>query len=225
MENYVDYEDEGDTEERVQVSQATCDREEEIEEAIERSKRQLKKTKMPYGYEKLDEEIITTVYKIPGNEIVHECRHSNIEEINENIINEKIVNRYNTSKSNYNNYNNSYNEENKTKKYNYKNIDGGKIENFFQNEISKDGNYLVSMTFSKKTIDKNKYGKGRGRYQKNFYKEEIEVDENDEGGDYQEYYNRGFRPRNKFKLITNNHAHSLHFPADYKKGEFNKYNY
>ena len=225
MENYVNYEEDGDTEERVQVSQATCDREEEIEEAIERSKRHLRETKMPSGYEKLDEEIITTVYKIPGNEIVREFHHSNTEETNENIVNEKVVNRYNISKSNYNNYNNIYDEENKKTRYNYKNIDEGKIENFFQNEISQDGNYLVSMTFSKKTIDKDKLNRNRGRYQKNYYKEEIQVDENDDDQDYREYYSRGYRPRNKFKIITNNHAHSLHFPADYKKGEFKRYNY
>ena len=135
------------------------------------------------------------------------------------------MNRYNISKSNYNNYNNIYDEENKKTRYNYKNIDGGKIENFFQNEISQDGNYLVSMTFSKKTIDKDKLNRNRGRYQKNYYKEEIQVDENDDDQDYIEYYSRGYRPRNKFKIITNNHAHSLHFPADYKKGEFKRYNY
>lgn len=77
MKNYVDYRDNGETEERVQVTQAFCNTEEEIEEAIERSKRDLKKSDVPYGYQKLDEEIITTVYKIPDNEIIDETVESN----------------------------------------------------------------------------------------------------------------------------------------------------
>ena len=91
MNQYDDYYDDSETEERVQVAQETCENEEDIAEAIERSKRQLKHSKIPYGYEKLDEEIITTVYKIPGNEIIHRNKEANIEEINQNIIKEEYI--------------------------------------------------------------------------------------------------------------------------------------
>ena len=146
---YINYRDNDDTEERVQVTQAFCNTEEEIEEAIERSKRDLKKTNVPYGYQKIDEEIITTVYKVPDNEI--------IDEIHESKYNKKI-------------YNNTYNENE------YENQRGdGKIKNFCENELSKDGQYLISMTLSKKVMDE----KNNNRTQNNYYKEEIEVQEND----------------------------------------------
>ena len=52
MKQYDDYYNDSETEERVQVAQETCENEEDIAEAIERSKRQLKHSKVPYGYEK-----------------------------------------------------------------------------------------------------------------------------------------------------------------------------
>ena len=91
MKQYDDYYDDSETEERVQVAQETCENGEDILEAIERSKRQLKHSKVPFGYEKLDEEIITTVYKLPENEIIHRSNEANIEEINHRIIKEKYI--------------------------------------------------------------------------------------------------------------------------------------
>ena len=66
MKNYVNYRDNGQTEERIQITQACCDNMKDIEKAIEKSKKGLKKTDVPSGYKKLDEEIVTTVYKVPG---------------------------------------------------------------------------------------------------------------------------------------------------------------
>lgn len=260
MKNYVDYRDNGDTEERVQVTQAFCNTEEEIAEAIERSKRDLKKSDVPYGYQKLDEEIITTVYKIPDNEIIDETVESN-------EINKKYRKIY---KNEYENNQNAYS--------NYTNIKGGKIQNFYENEISKDGQYLVSMTLSKKVMDEKNSNRPPNMYKNNYYKEEIEVNENDgeqryvnipfknnynfqnrnQEGYGKEYYvtkeeinrnkyypirserkvTRYYRDENygedddedekgnkDFKKVINTQAQSMHFPAKYKKGEFNYYDY
>ena len=212
MKYYSDYHEDDDTEERIQVNQATCDNEEEIEDAIERTKREFKETSVPYGYVKIDEQIITTVYKFPDNEIIHRTQGSNMERINEKQY------LYNSEK------NNNYSGYNNIKKF-YTQFNGGNIENYFENEISRDGNYLVSMTLSKKRLDKEDTNFGRGRYRNNYYREEeIEVDENDELNT--EEYNRPNNKANKnFKIIKNAHAHSFNFPAYYKKGDFKNYNY
>lgn len=255
MKNYVDYRDNGDTEERVQVTQAFCNSEEEIEEAIERSKRDLKNIEMPYGYQKLDEEIITTVYKVP--------------DYNE------FQNRYENKKI----YKNSYNEyENNQREYtNYKNNNDGRIQNFTENEISKDGQYLISMTLSKKIMDE-KNNQRQNVYRNNYYKEAIEVDENDENQKYNEnnqfqtnndyqvrnqqiYGNKNFiseeeinknkyypirserkviryytdedysdnyndeRGNRDFKNVMNSQTQHMQFPSKYNRNEFNNYGY
>ena len=248
MRNYRSYPDENETEERVQVTHAFCNTEEEIAEAIERSKRDLKRSNVPYGYQKLDEEIITTVYKVPDNEVTN-----------------------NTNLRKYNKYINNENSYTNTTQ-----INGGKIENFCENEISKDGQYLVSMTLSKKVMDDGK-GKGSGIYKSNYYKQEMEINENGEnvynenpfkinnnnqrikkpfysfGNNYYErnvdfnrnkYYpirserkvTRFYNDENyvgdeedekerDFKEVTNTETQSMQFPAKYKKGEFNYYHY
>jgi hypothetical protein len=256
MNNYVrHYCDDDDTEERVHVAQATCYNEEDIEEAIERTKRDLQRTSVPYGYTKIDEEIITTVYKMPENEIIHTSHGSNIDS------------KYNKQCK----YNNIYDDNYESSNVNIQSINGGKIENYFQNEISKDGQYLVSMTMSKKVMDENEQNLRRGIQRNNYYKEEIEIDENDaEGGsplkesyEYHrrkqpidvrenEYYetkeqvnsynypvktqkniytyykdnNGNYEKRKRhFEKVYNTQAHSMQFPAKYKKGEFKNNNY
>ena len=298
MEKYSDYYDDEETEERVQISQATCYNEDEIADAIERSKRQLKKSKVPYGYTKLDEQIITTVYKIPENQIIHRSCQDNIEEINENIINDnyisnnnyensKIYSKYNTGKNKYkyekyetaperderydyyqeeriksNEYNNkipykksvysedyyerkgsprNYNSEeyeninnyyskgnyNKNENYDdeneryekYKKIKGSKIENYFENNMSKDGEYLVSMTLSKKTQEKKAPIFGKEKYRNNFQKKVIEINENEDG---ETNYDEKIRPVRvaglNYKRKNKNYAHEMEFPY-YQKEE------
>ena len=280
MKQYDDYYDDSETEERVQVAQETCENEEDILEAIERSKRQLKHSKVPFGYEKLDEEIITTVYKLPENEIIHRSNEANIEEINHRIIKEKYItnnnyenkrvynssntgkkgnsedgtiynyncitknhgyyegknsnqkndNSYKTEYKSYNKYKNNssqnygynnnikkrYHDEKKSEKYtNYSKIKGGQIENYFENQVSQDGDYLVSMTLSKKVMEKGKSKPVRGKYNINFYKEEIEIDENEGEEDYGENIRPEYINNQNFKKITNTQTHSLHFPSDY----------
>ena len=255
MKNYVNYRDNDDTEERVQVTQAFCNTEEEIEEAIERSKRDLKETSVPYGYQKLDEEIITTVYKIPDDDIIDE-------EIHESKYNKKV-------------YNNAYNEN----EYENNQKGDGRMQNFCENKLSKDGQYLISMTLSKKVMDNRNNNRRQNNYKNNYYKEEIEVTENDinqrnyennQFNNYQSrnqtkygneyyvtkeeidrnkyypirserkvtrYYNDGDyyydendedkRGNKEFKKYVNSQtqSHSINFPAKYKKGEFNYYDY
>ena len=255
MNKYVrHYCDDDDTEERVHVAQATCYNEEDIEEAIEQTKRDLTRTSVPYGYTKIDEEIITTVYKMPENEIIHSSRDTNIN------------NKYNKQYK----YNNINDEIYESDNVNIQTINGGKIENYFQNEISKDGQYLVSMTMSKKVMDDNEQNFRKGMKRNNYYKEEIEIDENDVEGDspvkerymyerrkqpidvyendYYEtdeqvnrynypvktqkkvysYYKDGNydnRRNRYFGKMYNTQAHSMQFPAKYKKGEFKNNNY
>jgi hypothetical protein len=250
MDKYADYYYDDETEERVQVSQAICENEEDIAEAIERSKRELKESSVPYGYRKLDEQIITTVYKLPENEVIH-CSHdnnykygkyssnqeynyyseqkqksntySNEEEdsgtiynfnnITKNhgyyqgkspIINNSYSAQYKSSKYNYN-YNDNNQCYNKNKKYNYRDINGNKIENYVENKVSQDGEYLVSMTLSKKLPYKGENFMGKGRFRNNYRKEEIEVDENDvEDIEYD---------GKKRNIITKTHAQSIEFPS------------
>ena len=298
MKKYVDYRDNGETEERVQITQATCQNEEEIPQAIEKAKRELKETSVPYGYRKLDEEIITTVYKIPGNEIIHEIHESNTRDINEKYsLNNKYENKreykyynsgnnepfpeegtiynYNTVTKNHGYYEgepiqkNTNTYQSKYKQYNitntrnrdgneigntYTSINEGKIENYFENQISKDGQYLVSMTLSKKIVDGNNY-RDQGRYRNKFYRKEMEIDENDGvQNDYgnnniNEYYEKNeetnrikyypIRSERKigryyesdnvgrdknFNKITNSQAQSFQFPAQYKHNDFHYYN-
>ena len=52
------YQGQKDIEERVQITKETCNSEEEIPAAIERSKRKLKPSNAPYGYSKIDAKII-----------------------------------------------------------------------------------------------------------------------------------------------------------------------
>ena len=254
MRNYVNYRDnDDDTEERVQVTQAFCNTEEEIEEAIERSKRDLKTTSVPYGYQKLDEEIITTVYKIPDDEI--------IDEVHESKYNKKV-------------YNSAYNEN---EYENYQKGDG-RMQNFCENEISKDGQYLISMTLSKKVMDNKNTNRRENIYNNNIYREEIEVQENDGiqrdyekcpfdnyqsrnqtkyGNEYyvnkeqidrnkyfpirserkvtrfyndDNYYDENYEDKKGNKEIkkyvnSQTQSQSINFPAKYKKGEFNYYDY
>ena len=314
MDNYVNYRDKGETEERIQITKATCDNEEDIYEAIEKSKRDLKETEVPSGYQKLDEQIITTVYKIPGSRKPHRRYYSNFEKnisnrnntsyyLNKNpfktyntgkkkyfyeqyecqpkynnkfdnyseyrikndtyktisspfknsnnyddqnctIYNYNTItrnhgyhetkspsprkkntyrtqyqtsqtyktNRYNTDKINRNFYNYKYNtidinnrtyneneneyESNHKKYRNYTNFNGGRIENYFENTISQDGKYLVSMTLSKRIQDEEDeepkyrggkdYGRWGNKYRNDYYREEMEYNEEREPREYEE---------------------------------------
>ena len=170
MKSYVNYRDNGQTEERVQIAQATCNNMEDIEKAIEKSKRNLKKSDVPSGYKKLDEEIVTTVYKVPGKS--RSKNYSNIHNINKtNNITKKYFSKkyennnfktYNTEKRRYfydqsessPNYNERFDSlseykikdnNNNIKKYQSPSIHSaqyGTIYNF--NTITKNHGYLES---------------------------------------------------------------------------------
>ena len=305
MEKFGNYRDNEEIEERVQVTQEECENEEEISEAIEKSKRDLKESEAPYGYKKLNEKIFTRVYKVPGSVRAHKTCYSNI---CNNISNKNIssiyddnkifetynsgkrryfydqceckpknedkynnfyeyrnksktynnndssfqkynnseqsgtiynyntitrnhgyheskskspikrnkyktqyqssnINRYNTNKTSRNIYNYRYNvdyanrtynetvHDSNNKKYtNYTQIKGGRIENYVENEISKDGKFLVSMTLSKRIMDEEEpkprrwkdYNKGEDMHKNGYYREEVEITNEGDPREYEE---------------------------------------
>ena len=291
------YQGQKDIEERVQITKETCNSEEEIPAAIERSKRKLKPSNAPYGYSKIDEKITTQVYKVPDNEYVnenniikeeeyyenqnigrsgydhgncqcdpnyeerygryegydegngynneelgtiynfnnvaknheyHEWKNSGNNYNNKNIYNTdykksstQTRNNYYNSNSNYNynntdyynrnadfkleyvssvnprkmkyveNYENNYNYNNKKPKsfIKYEKYTGGRIENYYENNISKDGQYLVTVSLSKIVNDpvsvsyesKNNNVSSTNKINNyNYKKEKIEVNINKE---------------------------------------------
>ena len=115
--------------------------------------------------------------------------------INENYR-KKYTNENYSEKYSNENYSEKYTNENSSEKYtneyypkkytNTQEIKGGRIENYFENDISQDGKYVVSMTLSKKIMDEDELKKIRGKYRNNYYKEEIEVDENDGEKEFEE---------------------------------------
>ena len=134
-------EKEKDIEERVQIAKETCNSEEEIAAAIERSKQKLKSSEAPLGYSKIDEQITTIIYKVPDNE-------------NNNNVNFKLEYVCSPNQKNMKyveNYENNYNYNNKKPKTFTKNIPykGGRIENYYENNFSNDGQYLVTISLSK----------------------------------------------------------------------------
>ena len=64
-------------------------------------------------------------------------------------------------------------------------------------------------------MEKGKSKPVRGKYNNNFYKEEIEIDENEGEEDYGENIRPEYINNQNFKKITNTQTHSLHFPSDY----------
>ena len=115
--------------------------------------------------------------------------------VNENYR-KKYVNENYSEKYSNENYSEKYTNENSSEKYtneyypkkytNSQEIKGGRIENYFENDISQDGKYVVSMTLSKKIMDEDELKKIRGKYRNNYYKEEIEVDDNDGEKEFEE---------------------------------------
>lgn len=242
--NKSNYQNKKDIEERVQISKEYCDCEEDIDEAIERSKRKLGSSNAPYGYSKIDEQITTKIYKIPDNQYIDENNVIKEEDYiesqnygrsaydngyyqseygyddknkyyNNNIYNtEYKKNKTTTSKyfnsNNYNNteygdknanfkleyisslkprnmkyvenYENNYNYNNKTPKTfkKYVNISEGRIENYYENNISKDGQYLVTISLSKivnEPVPKTYYDDSKNNYS-NYKNEKVEVTKN-----------------------------------------------
>ena len=112
-----------DVEERVQISQETCNCEEELEAAIERSKQKLKSSTPPSGYAKIDEKLTTRIHKIPDNKYINE--HNMIEE--EKYIENSDIRKTGYDYQNNHENNNIYNTERKANKYssniNYNNTD------------------------------------------------------------------------------------------------------
>ena len=208
-----DYHNQKDIEERVQIVKETCNSEEEIAEAIERSKRKLKSSEPPYGYTKFDEKITTKVYKVPENQYIKENNiikeedyyenknmkrtdyndyqsdelnnFNNIDYNNRNAnFKLEYVSSVNPSKMKYvENYENNYNYNNKTPKTftKYVPYTGGRIENCYENNISKDGQYLVTISLSKisnESVPNNYSNKNNNINNFNYTKQKNETSKN-----------------------------------------------
>ena len=95
MKKYI--RDLGDTKEKVKITRTTCDNESEISDAIKRSREELdfsNNNSIPSEYNKVDEKIITTVYKVPPKVLTNQLATS-IEEqsfLEEKPIPESIYN-------------------------------------------------------------------------------------------------------------------------------------
>ena len=107
----------------------------------------------------------------------------------------KPVNMRYITENNYKKTEENYSYDKKPKKYtNYKEIKGGRIENRYENDISKDGKYVVSMTMSKKVMNQDESKKQKekekekekGKYRRSYYKEEIEEDNGGREGAFTE---------------------------------------
>ena len=219
MKKYVDHRTVGDAKHRIEVAQISCNNIYDLPEAIERSKMEVKfnKSSIPPGYNKTNELLITTVYEIPQEEVIY-TSYNNHNSTQENTQNKKYISKYKKvySQSGYsrNNINeNQYNrrtenilrlprikhyyeEYNFVKNYPYKKmndiaINGGRIDNFYENKVSGDGQFAMSISVAKKVLNKTERNKYRNEdlgTRNNYYVEEIEVDENDGGQDENDYY-------------------------------------
>ena len=209
MKKYVDHRIVGDAKHRIEVAQIACNNIYELPEAIERSKMEVRfaKSSIPAGYDKTDELLITTVYEIPQEEVMY-TSYNNFNSTQENTENKKHFSKYkkvyrqsdyNRNNINEDQYNRRsenimrlprikhyYEEYNFVKNYPYKKmndiaINGGRIDNYYENRVSGDGQYAMSISVAKKVLNKterNRYH-NEGRTRSNYYVEEIEVDEND----------------------------------------------
>ena len=279
--NGNNYQNLKDVEERVQVTQETCNCEEELEAAIERSKQKLKSSAPPSGYTKIDEKVTTRIYKIPDNKYVNENniieeeefienKNSTSKSYNNNIYNtDHKKNKYSSDKDyfNSNNYNNTdyYNKnanfkleyvssinprkmkyvENYENNYNYNNrtpktftkyepYTQGRIENYYENNISKDGQYLVTISLSKivndpipksynETNNYNSKKEIKESNKKNYKKEKIETKNYNNKKEIIEPNKNNYNyKKEKIELNKNNYKKEKIEP---NKNNYKNYNY
>lgn len=250
MKKYVDHRTVGDTEQRIEVAQSTCDNIYDLPEAIERAKYEVKHSEkcVPPGYIKVNEQIITTIYELPQNQVVYTTYNDlnkEIQKTSNNITNRKYISKNiyesnnkeiddNKRKKNYKKRNNfvyspkmrhyceEYDSEDgfPNKKINYVPIDGGRIDNYHETKISDDGQYIMNISIAKKVFDKNK-NNSNIYPRNNYYLEVMEIDEN-ENNEEQNY----IEEENSRHQINNN------FPSnkgdiyrDYQEEDFNDQDY
>ncbi len=246
MKKYVDHRIVGDAKHRIEVAQITCNDISDLPEAIERSKMEVRfnKSSIPAGYDKTDELLITTVYEIPQEEVIYSS-YNNFNSAQENTENKKHISKYkkvyrqsdyNRNNINGNQYNRRsenimrlprikhyYEEYNFVKNYPYKKmndivINGGRIDNYYENRVSGDGQYAMSISVAKKVLNKterNRYRNEGLRTRSNYYVEEIEVDENDGVQDENEYYDENDEQReDKYEKVINTDTQYVEIPEE-----------
>ena len=245
MKKYVDHRTVGDAKHRIEVAQITCNNIFDLPEAIERSKMEVRfnKSSIPAGYNKTDELLITTVYEIPQEEVMY-TSYNNFNSTQENTENKKHISKYkkvyrqsdyNRNNINEDQYNRRsenimrlprikhyYEEYNFVKNYPYKKmndiaINGGRIDNYYENRVSGDGQYAMSISVAKKVLNKterNRYH-NEGRTRSNYYVEEIEVDENDAVQDENDYYDENDGQReDKYEKVINADTEYIKIPEE-----------
>ena len=211
MKKYSDHRTIGETKHRIKVAQSKCDNLYDLPEAVERTKYEVKHSEkcVPPGI-KVNEQIITTIYELPQNQIVY-TTYNDIngatQETPNNITKNKYISKniYESKNKeiNYNKINKNYKKGNNyivspkmrhyceeydsedcfpNKKINYVPIDGGRIDNYHETKISDDGKYIMNISIAKKVFDKNKNNNDI-YLRKNFNSEVIEIDENDNNGE------------------------------------------
>ena len=243
----------GDTKHRIHVAQSACDNIYDLPEAVERAKYEVKHIEkcVPPGYIKVNEQIITTIYELPQNKIVHttynDLNGASQETVN-NITNNKYISKniyesknkeinYNKSNKNIKKGNNyvvspkmrHYCEEYDSddgfpnKKINYVPIDGGRIDNYHETKISDDGKYIMNISIAKKVFDKNK--NNQNIYQRNNYNSEVmEIDENDDNGEqnYIEEENSRYEVNNNLPINKGNNNRNYR-EEDYEDEDYEYY--
>ena len=243
----IDHRTVGDAKHRIEVAQLTCNNISELPDAIERSKMEVRfnKSSIPAGYDKTDELLITTVYEIPQEEIIYTSYNNVNSSTQENTDNKNHISKYkkvykrtdyNTDNINVNKYNRRsenimrlprikhyYEEYNFIKNYPYKKmndivINGGRIDNYYENRVSGDGQYAMSISVAKKVLNKterNRYQNEGLRSRNNYYVEEIEVDENDGAQDEYDYYDENDGQReDKYEKVINADTQYIEIPEE-----------
>ena len=208
------YQNQKDIEERIQIAKETCNSEEEIEAAIERSKQKLKSSEVPYGYSKIDEKITTQIYKIPENEYVKE---------NNIIKEEEYYENKNIGRSGYD-HGNCQCDPNYEERYGK--YEGGNEENEYQSEelgtIYNFNNIAKNTEYHEMKNSGNKYNKNN-IYNTGYKKSNVQTRTNyyDSNNNYNniDYYNQN----NNFKLeyVSSTNPRKMKYVENYE----NNYNY
>ena len=111
MRTCVNYQDIGDTKQRIKFTQTECDNESQISDAIRNSQDKLDQcsNSTPSGYDRIEEQTITNVYYMPRNKHYYSTYdNSDIKETAQNTINKRIISNNKFKSKNSNKYRNYY---------------------------------------------------------------------------------------------------------------------
>ena len=227
MKKYSDHRTIGETKHRIQVAQSKCDNLYDLPEAVERPKYEVKHSEkfVPPGYIKVNEQIITTIYELPQNQIVYTTYNDingAMQETANNITKSKYI-----SKNIYERKNKeiNYNKINKNYKKGNNYIVSPKmrhIDNYHETKISDDGKYIMNISIAKKVFDKNK--NNNNIYPRNNYNSEVmEIDENDNNGEQNYIEEENLRYNINNNLPINKGNDNRNYREDYVDEDYEHY--